>query len=399
MPPSPILQSSKKKVGNKRMKVIINGRFLLPGGLVANHAALLFEETVIGFSTETELPAETEVIDANGLYVSPGLVDMHIHGYLGEDASDGSAEGIRKIAEGLVKNGVTSFCPTTMTMDKRRLSDVFHMMRSLREESKAKGFPGAQILGVHAEGPFINPARKGAQNGAFIVPPDASWILEYADILKVVTLAPEMENAMGFIEEISSKTDILLSAGHTDASYEAIVEAVLCGLSHITHTFNGMSPLTHREPGAAGAALTAPVTAELIADTFHIHPGLFALMARAKGDKLVLITDCNRAGGLPDGDYDLGGQTVHVHGIKCRLADGTIAGSVLKLNHAVANMRAFTDLPLYEIVNMASLNPAVALGEPKKGALTQGMDADIILCDEAFEVRRTIVRGETVYES
>ena len=380
------------------MKAIINGRFLLPDGLVANRAALLYNETIHGFTTETDLPEGTEVLDANGLYVSPGLVDMHIHGYLGEDASDGNPEGIRKMAEGIVRNGVTSFCPTTMTVEKRQLSLIFEMMRGLREESKAKGFKGARILGVHAEGPFINPKRKGAQNGAHIVPPDAPWVLEYADILKVVTVAPEMENAMAFIEEISSKTDILLSAGHTDASYETIVQAVLCGLSHITHTFNAMSPLSHREPGAVGAALTAPVTAELIADTFHIHPGLFALMARAKGDKLVLITDCNRAGGLPDGDYDLGGQTVHVRGIMCRLGDGTIAGSVLKLNHAVANMRAHTDLPLYEIVNMASLNPALALGERKKGALTVGMDADMIFCDEAFEVKRTIIRGETVYE-
>lgn len=381
------------------MKAIINGRFLMPDKLVTERAALLFDEAIHGFASENDLPAETDVIDAKGMYVSPGLVDMHIHGYLGEDASDGRADGIRKIAEGIVKNGVTSFCPTTMTVASQTLRDVFFIMRGLREESKRKGFPGARILGVHAEGPFINPLRKGAQNGEFILLPDASFILEFADIIKVVTIAPEMDKAMDFIEEISSKTDILVSAGHTDATYETVVEAVLRGLSHITHTFNAMSPLTHRAPGAVGAALTAPVTAELIADTFHIHPGLFALMARAKGDKLVLITDCTRAGGLPDGDYELGGQPIFVRGIESRLADGTIAGSVLKLNRAVANMRAHTDLPLYEIVNMASRNPAAALGERKIGALTSGMDADILLCDEAFDVYRTIIHGETVYEA
>lgn len=381
------------------MKAIINGRFLMPDKLVSERMALLFDETIRGLVTEKDLPSGTTVIDAKGMYVSPGLIDMHIHGYLGEDASDGKAEGIRAIASGIVRNGVTSFCPTTMTIELTTLRDILHMMRGLRAESKTKGFQGAQILGVHAEGPFINPSKKGAQNGEHILPPDASFIREYADIIKVVTIAPEMDHEFAFIKEISSKTNILISAGHTDASYEMVIDAVLNGLSHITHTFNAMSPLNHRAPGVVGAALTAPVTAELIADTFHIHPGLFALMAFVKGDQLVLITDCTRAGGLPDGIYTLGGQAIHVKGIESRLSDGTIAGSVLKLNHAVANMRMHTDLPLYQIVNMATRNPAIALGEMKKGALTNDMDADIILCDEAFEVHQTIIRGETVYIS
>lgn len=379
------------------MKAIVNGRYLLPDGLVTERVALLFDDRIHGLVSCGDLPADCETVDAKGMYVSPGLVDMHIHGYLGEDASDGNAEGIRKMARGIVRNGVTSWCPTTMTIGREMLQTVLSGMRGLREESRAQGFMGAEILGVHAEGPFINPSKKGAQNEAHIIPPDAPLIREYADIIQVVTIAPEMEGAMAFIDEITRDTKVLVSAGHTAASYEVATEAVWHGLSHITHTFNAMTPLNHREPGVVGAALTAPVTAELIADTFHVHPGLFQMVARAKGDKLVLITDCTRAGGLKDGTYDLGGQAIYVKGIECRLEDGTIAGSVLKLNNAVANMRAHTDLPLWEIVNMASRNPANALRVSGKGTLEAGKDADILLCDEAFGVHRTIVRGETVY--
>lgn len=378
------------------MKAILNGRILLPGALVEGKA-LLFDEAIRGVVDPNDVPNGAERIDAHGLYVSPGLVDIHIHGYMGEDASDGDADGVRKMARGIAQNGVTSWCPTTMTVPKDLLIRVFDMMRGLREESHAGGWMGAEILGVHAEGPFINPTKKGAQKADNILPPDAGFIRDFSDILRIVTLAPEMDGAMDFIEEISRETGILLSMGHTDATYEIATDAIWHGLGHATHTFNAMTPLNHRAPGVVGAALTSPITAELIADTFHVHPGLFALIAKAKEDKLVLITDCTRAGGLADGVYDLGGQSIFVKGIECRLADGTIAGSVLRLNNAVANMRRNTDLPLYTIVNMASLNPAKAIGEVRKGSLETGKDADIILCDEVFAVHRTIVRGETVY--
>ncbi len=378
------------------MKAIAGGRILLPGALIEGRA-LLFDGEILDLIDPQDAPEGCEVIDARGMYVAPGLVDIHIHGYLGEDASDGNAEGIRKMARGIVKNGVTSWCPTTMTVPKADLCQVFDMMRNLREESRQQGFGGAEILGVHAEGPFINPSKKGAQKADNILAPDAGFILDFADILRIVTLAPEMDGAMAFIEEITQKTNILISMGHTDASYETAVDAVWHGLGHVTHTFNAMTALNHRAPGVVGAALTAPVTAELIADMFHVHPGIFSLMAKAKGEKLCLITDCTRAGGLADGTYDLGGQAIYVKGIECRLADGTIAGSVLKLNNAVANMRAGADLPIWDVVNMASRNPAMAIGETRKGVLEPGKDADIILCDEAFRVHRTIVRGETVY--
>ena len=393
-----IIISEIKSEGVIFMKAIVNGRILMPDRMVDN-MALVFDERICGLVKPGELPAGAETIDARGLYVSPGLVDIHIHGYLGEDASDGDADGIRKMARGIIRNGVTSWCPTTMTVAKDQLCAVFDMMRGLREESRQPGFGGAEILGVHAEGPFINATRKGAQNAEHILLPDAGFVLDFADILRVVTVAPEVEGAMAFIEEIARKTRILLSMGHTDASFETAVQAVWQGIGHSTHTFNAMTPLNHRMPGVVCAALTAPVTAELIADTIHVHPGLFPLMAKAKGDKLVLITDCTRPAGLQDGVYDLGGLDVYVNGKECRLADGTLAGSVLRFNEAVANMRAHTDLPLWEAVNMASRNPANAVGETRKGTLEEGKDADIILCDETFTPCGAILRGETVFAS
>ncbi len=381
------------------MKAILNGRVILPDALVTDGRALLFDGAIQGLVEPGDLPGGCETIDAKGMYVSPGLVDVHMHGYLGEDTSDGDAEGVRKMARGIAKNGVTSWLPTTMTVAKTTLCQVFDLMRGLRAESREDGWNGAEILGVHAEGPFINVNKKGAQNEEFIIAPDAGFIRDFADILRIVTLAPETEGAMAFIEEISRETRVLLSMGHTDATYETAIDAIWHGLGHATHTFNAMTPLNHRMPGVVGAALTAPVTAELIADTFHVHPGLFPLVAKAKGDKLVLITDCTRAGGLSDGTYDLGGLEIFVKGIECRLKDGTIAGSVLKLNNAVANMRANTDLPIWQVVNMASRNPAAAIGEERKGSLEPGKDADIILCDETFAVHRTILRGRTIYEA
>ncbi|MDR0898586.1 MAG: N-acetylglucosamine-6-phosphate deacetylase [Oscillospiraceae bacterium] len=379
------------------MKAIRNGRILMPDGQVEGRA-LLFDETIIGLVNPDDLPSDAEIIDAGGLFVSPGLVDIHIHGYGGADASDGDADGIRQMAAGIAQNGVTAWCPTTMTVPQEKLRAVFTQMRALREASRAPGWQGAEILGVHAEGPFINPSRKGAQKADNILPPDADFLRPYADILRVVTLAPEMPGALDCIRIIAGETTILISMGHTDASYEQAMAAIAAGLHHATHTFNAMTGLSHRAPGVVGAALTAPITAELIADTFHVHPGLFPLMLRAKGDQLILITDCTRAGGMADGEYDLGGQPIFVKGIECRLSDGTIAGSVLKLNHAVTNLAKHAALPLYEAVRYASHSPAKAIGEANKGTLEPGMDADIVLMDVDCEVSRTIVRGRTVYQ-
>ncbi len=378
------------------MKAIINGKIVLPDR-ISEDSALLYDAKIIDLIPANQIPDSAERIDANGGYVIPGLIDMHIHGYLGEDASDGSYDGIRTMAEGVAKNGVTAFLPTTMTVSYDELRAAFAQIRRAKAESTEDDWQGAQILGVNAEGPFINPAKKGAQAGENIRPGDAEFLKEYSDILRVFTIAPEMDGNMDCIREMSGK--VLISMGHTGASCDQTVAAFDAGVRHVTHLFNAQTPLMHRDPGVVGAALTDDrVSTELIADTFHVNARLFKLVARMKGDKLVLITDCTRAGGLADGEYTLGGQPIFVKGIECRLADGTIAGSVLKLNHAVRNLIENTDLPVWEAVNAASLNPAKRIGvDACKGSLEAGKDADIVICSPEFEICRTILSGRTIY--
>ena len=379
------------------MKYIKNGKFILPDGILEN-VVLAYDNKICGFITEEEIPSDAKVIDANGGYVAPGLVDIHIHGYLGEDTSDGNADGIFKMANGIMKNGVTSWCPTTMTVSTEEINTALEVVRSLKEKSKS--WQGAEILGVNLEGPFINPSKKGAQAGEHIKKPDAKFIIDNADIISVATLAPEMENGCEAIREIRENCDVRVSIGHSDATFEQTMDGIAAGATHVTHLFNAQTPLHHRNPGVVGAGLLENVTTELIADTFHVHKGLFELIARIKGDNLVLITDCTRAGGMPDGEYTLGGQPIIVKGIQCLLEDGTIAGSVLKLNNAVKNFRDNTNLPFWKVVSAASLAPARAIGvDDRKGSLEAGKDADIIITDGDFNILKTIIGGEVKYEA
>lgn len=379
------------------MKYIKNAKIILKDRIVEGKA-LAYSDKIEAITCECAIPEGAEVIDAKGAYVAPGFIDIHIHGYLGEDASDGSAEGIRKMAEGIAKNGVTSWLPTTMTVSKAELEKAFEVISSLMEESKT--WNGATILGVNAEGPYINPKKKGAQAEEHILKPEASFFKKYASLIKIATLAPETDENMSCIRELARDTDILLSMGHTDATYEQAIKAIQNGVKHVTHLFNAQTALQHRNPGVVGAALSTDVTAELICDTFHIHKGLFSLVAAAKGDKLVLITDCTRGGGMPDGEYTLGGQKIYVKGIECKLEDGTIAGSVLKMNDAVYNVLNNTTLSVPQVVAAASLAPAKAIGVDKtKGSIEVGKDADLIIADENFRIKKTIIGGEIRYEA
>lgn len=378
------------------IKAIKNGVIVTSDAEVTGKV-LLFDDKILGIVDENNYQAD-KVIDAQGNYVCPGLVDVHIHGYLGEDTSDGSLEGIRTIAKGLLSNGVTSFLPTTMTVSWEEIVTALNNVRMLKPQSHSPDFEGSEILGCHAEGPFVNPKRKGAQAEENIIDPDADLILPFQDIIKIITIAPEMPGGIDFIKRLTSESKIVVSIGHTDASFELAMEAIDAGASHVTHLFNAMTALNHRNPGVVGAALSTDVSSELIADTFHIHPGLFSLLHTVKKDKLILITDCTRAGGLADGEYTLGGQPIFVNGIECRLKDGTIAGSVLKLNNAVKNFRDHAGIPLWKAIQAASLNPATVIGEEAtKGSLEVGKDADIVLFDKNLVCQKTFVRGELKY--
>ena len=375
------------------MKALIHGRILMPDREVRDQA-LLFDEKIIGLAPAP--PMGAEVVDAGGRYISPGFVDVHIHGYGGQDASDGDPEGLRAMARGILPCGVTSFLPTTMTVPLPDLEKAWETIRRVMPETASPGFDGAEILGCHAEGPFINPKKKGAQAEEAILPPDAGLILPWADLIRLITIAPEMPGAMDCIRSLRGRCAV--SVGHTDADFDTALAALAAGADHFTHTFNAMTGLNHREPGVVGAALTDDrVYCELIADTFHVDPLLFSLVAKQKGDHLALITDSIQVAHLPDGPHDQSGQTVIVDGIRCRFPDGTIAGSSLTLDRAVRNFREHTGLPLYEVVNMASLYPARSVGlDGTKGSLEPGKDADIVITDGDFNVRQTFVRGESV---
>lgn len=380
------------------MKAITNGKIILKDR-ICEGCALLYSDVIEGIVPADKIPSDAEIIDAEGGYVSPGLIDMHIHGYLGKDVCDGEEESIRTISKGLLANGVTGYLPTTMTVDMKVIRKALEVCRSLKEESKT--WEGSTILGCHAEGPFISESKKGAQDAKYILKPDAAFVKEYADIIKTITLAPETdENDFAAIREICRDTDVVVSMGHTSADYETAMASVNAGVKHVTHLFNAMTPLQHRAPGVVTAALNADISCELIVDTFHVDVSLYNMLWKMKGRKLCFITDCLPAGGLPEGEYTLGGQKIIYKGIVCRLTDGTVAGSILHLNKGVWNVYSNSDIPLYECVNCASLNVATTLGIDKsKGSLEIGKDADIIITDSEFNVEKTIIGGEIRYEA
>ena len=380
------------------MKSIVNGKIVLKDRILEN-SAVLYSDVFEGIVPCNKVPDNCEVIDANGGYVTPGFIDIHIHGYLGKDVCDGEEESIRTISEGIIKNGVTSYLPTTMTVDMKIIKKSLEVLRALKEESK--NWDGSEILGAHAEGPFISESKKGAQDPKHILKPDAEFVKEYADIIKIITLAPEEDTeTFDAIREISKETDVLMSIGHTSSDYETAMASISNGMGHATHLFNAMSPLAHRSPGVVSAALNSDISCELIVDAFHVSPALYDLVYKMKGRKLCFITDCLPAGGLPYGEYTLGGNKIIYRDIVCRLEDGTVAGSVLKFNKGVWNVYTNSSIPLWECVNCASLNPATAIGvSDKKGSIEVGKDADIVILDNEFNVMKTIKKGDVKYES
>ena len=380
------------------MKAIINGKIILKDEIIEGYA-LLLSDVIEAVIPQDKLPENAEIIDAKGGYIAPGLIDLHIHGYLGCDVCDGDENSMRTISKGLLANGVTGYLPTTMTVDMKVIRKSLEVCRSLMNESKS--WDGSAILGVHAEGPFISEGKKGAQDAKYILKPDASFVKEYSDVIKIITLAPETdEKDFSAIREICKDTDVTVSMGHTSADYDTAMASIRAGVRHATHLFNAMTPLAHRAPGVVGAALNSDVSCELIVDTFHVSAALYDMLFKLKGRKLCFITDCLPAGGLPYGEYTLGGAKIVYRDIVCRLEDGTVAGSVLHLNEGVWNAFTNSSIPLHECVNCASLNPATVLGiADRKGSIEVGKDADVIITDGNFKVMKTIIAGEVKYES
>ncbi len=376
------------------MKAIFNAK-LIVNNEVLEDKILLFDKKIIDIAEDIMLRDndDVEVIDAKGMYVSAGFIDLHIHGSGGADVMDATPECLEQISTTLPQTGTTSFLATTMTMSSKHIDNALQNIQKHK-----KGVTGAKILGIHLEGPFINVAKHGAQDKVYIQEPNFALIKNYIDEIKMITLAPEVEGAKVFIKYLKKEyPHILLSIGHSNASYETSKESFRWGVSHVTHLFNAMNPYHHRAPGIVGATFDSDVTCDIIADLVHTHAYSLELTQKMKKDRLVLITDAMRAGCMKCGTYDLGGRSVKVDRERAILEDGTLAGSVLKMNEALQNMKTHTSMSLVEIINAATIIPALSIGM-KKGALKEGYDADIVIFDENFSIITTIIDGEIKYE-
>ena len=343
---------------------------------------------------------DDQVLDASGCYVIPGLVDVPFHGCVGEDFSDATAEGLQKIADFELSQGVTYICPAGMTLPEDQLTKICENTAAHR----AKNSGGAEVVGAHLEGPFLSMAKKGAQNGNFLHAPDIDMLRRLQKAaqgsVKLVTVAPEEPNAMEFIRG-ASQDGITVSVGHTAAGYEIASAAFGAGATHATHLYNGMSSLHHREPGVIGAAFDAPGTrVELICDGIHIHGSVVRLTFQMFGkERVVLISDSLRATGMPDGRYPFGGQEIEVHGNRATIADHpeTLAGSVTSLMGCLRQAVQF-GIPLADAVRASSYNPAQAIGmDDRAGSLENGKEASIVLLDEKdLSIRTIVFKGSKV---
>lgn len=337
---------------------------------------------------KAEYQDDEKVIDAEGLLVLPGLVDIHSHGAAGEDFSDGNPEGLKKILQYEKRCGITSYCPTSMTFPKERLRQIFASIKGAQTEEEAK------VVGINMEGPFLDPAKKGAHVEEWIAAPDAAFVRELNQevdgLVRLVTLAPNMDGAEEFIKEMHE--EVCISLGHTAADYDCASGAMKLGAHHVTHLYNAMQPFGHRAPGLIGAAMDDPeCMVELICDGYHIHPSAIRAAFRMFGpERVILISDSMRATGMENGTYELGGQEVTVKDRKAVLKDGTLAGSATNLYGCMCKAVEF-GIPLEQAIMAATANPARSIGIfDRVGSIRIGKQADLLLVSENLELKRVI---------
>ncbi len=336
-----------------------------------------------------------EALDLSGCYLIPGLTEVHCHGCMGEDFSDGDINGLKKMCEYQLSRGITQFCPTGMTLDTE---DLINICRVAAQYKKMKT-NGADLVGIQLEGPFFCEAKKGAQNAKWLRSPDKQLFemlqKEAEGLVKIIAIAPELEGSMDFIKQF--KDEVVISLGHTACDYKTAHLALNNGAKQITHLFNAMNPFAHRDPGPVGAAADSNCQVELISDGVHIHPAMVRSVFKLFGaNRVTLISDSMRAAGMPDGKYTLGGQDVFVKGNLATLESGTIAGSATDLMKCMLTAVSF-GVPLHSAVTAAAVNPAKTLGiYDKVGSLSVGKSANVVVLNPDLSLRTVIFHGKVV---
>ncbi|MHA1593748.1 MAG: N-acetylglucosamine-6-phosphate deacetylase [Candidatus Baldrarchaeia archaeon] len=387
-----------------RKIALIGKDVITPFKRIRNGMVIIDGERISYVGPVIDIPSteKIEVIDASKYHIVPGFIDIHAHGALGCNVMDASIESLRKISEHFARHGVTAFLATTFTAPHERLLSVVKSVHM----SVNSVTSGAEILGIHLEGPWLNKEKAGSQPSRWLRLPSKEEFLELYKasngIIRMVTIAPELKGAIEVIE-IARKMGVVPSAGHTLATFECMIAAQKAGLSHITHMFNAMGAFHHRSPGPVGAGLIIDdLTADVIVDGVHVHPSVVKLLIRVKGvDKICLITDSTSFSGLKPGEYKIFGDTkVIVERGACWLPNGRLFGSVLTMDDAVRNVIKFAGIPLEDAIRMASYNPARILNMSQEmGSLTVGKVANITIIDNNICVKLTIVRGNIVFRS
>lgn len=335
-----------------------------------------------------------DTLDATNCYVVPGFIDIHIHGALGVDFSDGSASSIQTMSQFLLSRGVTSFLGTSMALPGDRLSDIY---RTARPYICVPIHGGATLRGINMEGPFFNLEKRGAQNPEYIIPPDFELFLSLNEDsggnIRTVAVAPETKNGLDFVEKASTVCNVSLA--HSCASYDVARQAFLRGANHVTHIFNGMPPFHHRDPGIVGAVAETNAYVELICDGIHIHPAVVQSIFRLFGDDHVcLISDAMRACGMPEGEYDLGGQKVTVSNGCATIDTGSLAGSITVLTDCFRKAVQF-GVPLESALKAVTVNPARSVGlDDELGTISRGKEADLLIIDRSLSIKHIIARGQ-----
>jgi N-acetylglucosamine-6-phosphate deacetylase len=378
--------------------LIHGGRVHTPEGILAQADVLVVDGNIAAVGPALTAPEGAERIDATGLLVIPGMIDSHLHGGLEDDTMDGTDEAIEAVGNHLVRHGITGWLPTTVACGAEELDRILSAIGRMM----TRPHHGARVLGAHLESNFLAPKFKGAQPPEHLRPTDDPALMAVLEkhhrIIRVVTLAPELPGAEALIRQLVV-WGITVSVGHTDATYDQVLAGVAAGATRVTHLCNAMRPFHHREPGTLGAALvTDALTAEVIVDLVHVHPAGVQIAYRCKGaDGLMLVSDALRGAGLPPGTYELGGHPTTLDGSVARLQDGTIAGSVITLEKAIANAHRAAGIPLEEAVHMATAVPARMWGLGDRGAIAPGRRADLTLLDDDFNCRSTMIEGAWVH--